>query len=314
MYNYCTLFDSRYLTRGLAMYESLKKHSEDFHLFIFAFNDVCLKILQKLNLDYVTIVSLEEFESEELLKLKAERSSTEYCWTCTPSVIKYCIENYKLKSCTYLDADLYFFTNPVVLIDEMNEKSVLITEHRYTPRYNQSKTSGIYCVQFMTFKNDKNGMIVLEWWRKACNKWCYDRPENGKFGDQKYLDDWPVRFHGIHVLQNSGGGLAPWNIQQYDLKDQNCKPIFYHFHQLKFLKDERVDLGDYTLNKIVIENFYKPYIIHLFEITKNIEKLDPNSDFNGIFDNRISLFREYFTRIKRLLKNSYNVYNLNYLI
>ena len=47
---FCTLFDSNYLTRGLAMYESLAKHCDDFHLFIFSFDDKCLEVLKKLKL------------------------------------------------------------------------------------------------------------------------------------------------------------------------------------------------------------------------------------------------------------------------
>ena len=168
MYRYCTLFDSNYLTRGLAMYESLKEHSNEFHLYVFAFDDRSYDLLNRLNYENITIISLSEFEDEELLRVKGDRTAAEYCWTCTPSIIKYSIETYNLDSCTYLDADLYFFSNPSVLIEEMSEKSVLITEHRYTPTYDQSATSGIYCVQFMTFKNNVSGLKVLNWWRDAC--------------------------------------------------------------------------------------------------------------------------------------------------
>ena len=63
MYNYCTLFDSNYLTRGLAMYESLKRYSNNFHLYIFAFDDGSYKLLKKLGLEYVTIISLKDFEN-----------------------------------------------------------------------------------------------------------------------------------------------------------------------------------------------------------------------------------------------------------
>ena len=121
----------------------------------------------------------------------------------------------------------------------MGEKSVLITEHRYTKEYDQSRTSGIYCVQFMTFKNDKNGMEALNWWRNACIEWCYSRFENGKFGDQKYLDDWLNRFKGVHSLKNLGGGVAPWNIQQYDLSKKEFELIFYHFHGFKILENHK---------------------------------------------------------------------------
>ena len=47
MMNFCTLFDSFYLSRGLALYESIKEHTEDFHLYIFAFDDITYEILNK---------------------------------------------------------------------------------------------------------------------------------------------------------------------------------------------------------------------------------------------------------------------------
>ena len=314
MLNYCTLFDSNYLTRGLAMYESLKKHSDSFHLYVFAFDELSYKLLKKMSLSDMSVISLDEFEDEELLKIKGDRSAGEYCWTCTPSTILYCIDTYDLESCTYLDADLYFYSNPIVLTEEMRDKSVLITEHRYTPEYDQSTTSGVYCVQFMTFKNDINGRKVLEWWRNSCNDWCYARFEDGKFGDQKYLDDWTSRFDGVHELQNLGGGVAPWNVQQYDLLDDEFRLIFYHFHNFKFLENARVELGGYKLKKSVIDKLYKPYIRHLDELTERLKKYDDKNDYNGIVKKSSLDWKDVFRYIRRKIKGSYNIFDKHKLM
>lgn len=311
--NYCTLFDSNYLTRGLAMYESLKKHSDSFHLYIFAFDDRSLELLRRLNLEFVTVVSLKEFEDDELLALKSGRSAGEYCWTCTPSIIKYSIEHYNLDSCTYLDADIYFFANPLVLIEEMGAKSVLITEHRYTPKYDKSLENGIYCVQFMTFKNDTNGMKVLNWWREACNAWCYARSEDGKFGDQKYLDDWTTRFEGVHVLQNLGGGVAPWNVQQYKLEEKPFELVFYHFHNFRFLPNDYVELGHYQLRKADLEILYKPYVKHLIEIKNKLENLGESYDYHNTSKPKND-WKTPLRNLKRKLKGIYNIYKQNYLM
>ena len=312
-YNYCTLFDSNYLTRGLAMYESLKKNSDDFHLYIFPFDDRSLNLLKKLDLESVTIISLKEFEDNDLLKVKNDRTKTEYCWTCTPSIIKYCIEKYQLYNCTYLDADLYFFSKPSVLIEEMGNKSVLITEHRYTKEYDQSATSGIYCVQFMTFINDANSMKVLDLWRNACNKWCYARFENGKFGDQKYLDNWTKQFVGIHELKHLGGGVAPWNIQQYKLEKKPFELIFYHFHSFKYLPNDKVDLGNYKLRKTDLLMLYKPYLLHLEKIKIEILNVDDSYDYHGTSKLETD-WKKPLRNLNRRIKQCYNIYNINYIL
>jgi hypothetical protein len=71
---YVTLFDSNYLTRGLVMYRSLLRHAGEFHLWIICFDDLAYQILQQLNLEKVTLVSLSEFEDSELLRIKPQRT------------------------------------------------------------------------------------------------------------------------------------------------------------------------------------------------------------------------------------------------
>ncbi|MEO6456363.1 MAG: hypothetical protein ABIN97_19960 [Ginsengibacter sp.] len=296
MNNFCTLFDSNYLSKGMLMYESLIKHEPASHLYIFPFDDKAYQVLKNLNLSNATIIKMSDFENDKLLAVKITRTATEYCWTCTPSIIDYTLQTYQVTSCTYLDADLFFYNSPAVLINEMpSEYSVLITPHRYTPQYDQADTSGIYCVQFITFKNNMDSLKVLEWWRDACINWCYNKTEDGKFGDQKYLDDWPQRFEGIvWVLKNIGGGVAPWNVQQYRFSKTNKNKIdgienstgnafeliFFHFHGLSFQKIKssfyesqaiKFKTG-YLLSDNCISVIYTPYIKQLLSKAHFIQK------------------------------------------
>ena len=294
--NFCTLFDSNYLTRGLVMYDSLVAHCPDFHLYVFAFNQTAFEVLTQLNLPHMTVISLNDFEDPELLAVKPERSRAEYCWTCTSSTIHYVLENFEVENCTYLDADLCFYSNPKVLIDEMEAsgKSVLITSHRYTRRYDQSLLRGKYCVQFMYFKNNAEGREVLDWWRARCLEWCYNRVEDGKFGDQKYLDDWCTRFPSVHELEHLGGGLAPWNCQQYAFKgefssielsqDSKSYPaVFFHFHGVKLYEDGNVIFAprSYVLSTQVRRLFYIPYHHALKQKAKELASSFPDIDLQG---------------------------------
>lgn len=284
MYNFCTLFDINYIHRGLALHNSLKKHCPQFHLWILCMDEDVFSVLEKLNLDSVTLIKLKDFEDEDLLKVKNERTKGEYCWTCASNFIWFLLhEHHEIEAVTYLDADLYFFNDPKILIEELGDDDVLITEHRYTKKYDQTKTSGKYCVQFMTFKNNEQGMHILEWWRQQCIQWCFARFEDGKFGDQKYLDDWMERFEGVHVLQNIGGGVAPWNVQQYEIskdgddifvseKNNKLRLVFYHFHSLKFIEGRRLYLGIYELPISSKKLLYTIYLSELFLVEKELFK------------------------------------------
>ncbi len=274
MLNFCTLFNINYLAKGVALYQSLLKTCPQFHLYIFAFDDLSHKILTEQNLDHATIISLAEFEDEGLLAVKKTRSVAEYCWTCTPFTVKYCIEKYNLDHCTYVDADVYFHKNPSVLIDSMGNDSVLITPHNYFREYDQSAVSGIYCVQFVTFKNDENGRRVLDWWADACLKWCYARYEDGKMGDQKYLDCWPYVFDGVYICKDTRACAAPWNAINYNTAEIVNDIVFYHFHDLQRISDGTWFTGSYKLPKVVIDKIYNPYI----ELLETEDKKHPGVD------------------------------------
>jgi len=320
MYNFCTLFDTHYISRGITMYSSLEKHCADFHIYIFAFNDKALHILKSLQLKHATIISLQEFEDEKLLKVKPTRSIGEYCWTSTSSTILYVIEKYKVENCTYLDADLYFYSSPKPIFDELGTNSILLTEHRYTKLHNKSKTAGKYCVQFITFKNDERGLKALRWWRERCLEWCFAYYEDGKFGDQLYLEDWTERFEGVHVMKHLGGGLAAWNIQQYDIFENNDKlfgkekgggevfeVIFYHFHYLRFFTDNKIELGRRPLSNEVLQYFYKPYIRLLEKTKAEISHIDSSFDPHGSSENKF-VWKTPILYLYRKLRGTYYIF------
>ena len=294
MLNFCTLYNSNYAAKGLAMYWSLRRVCPEFMLYVFAFDDVLAEALKKMALPQMTVITLAEFEDEELLRVKPTRTAGEYCWTCSSSTIYYCLTHFGIDHCTYIDSDMYFYANPQVLIDEMGDDDVLITSHRYSPQYQSEEKAGKYCVQFMTFKNSENGMKVLKWWRDRCLEWCYNRYEDGKFGDQKYLDDWTTRFEGVHELQHLGGGVAPWNMQQYTFRQQGDQYIgteiatgkefplvFFHFHACHCYRKgwmREFQYVWYEWNKKNWDVLFKAYAKELIHAYRAMRKTDKNID------------------------------------
>jgi len=268
----CTLFDSNYLLKAVALQRSLLATSADFHLTCFCFDEAAQTVIEALELPRLSTVSLTELEGfdRDLRSVKEDRSAVEYCWTATPAVARYVLGNRpEVGEVTYVDADLMFFADPEPLFDEMGDASVLIVPHRHSPEYAHHVINGIYNVEFLVFRRPGHGEQVLEWWHDRCIEWCYYRLEDGKLGDQKYLDDWPERFDRVHVLAHKGGGLAPWNLSQYDvhvhgdaiLVDDDPL-IFFHYHGLRLRQNGRHRLAPpgYVLSRGARELVYAPYL------------------------------------------------------
>jgi len=240
----------------------MKRHVGDSVLWIICADDSAYDVLVGLDLHGVRLLKLSELETEELLNVKSTRTIREYYWTLTPFSPRFVFEADSLvKRVTYVDADLWFCKNPKPIFDEFEAsgKKVLITDHAYAPEYDKSATSGQYCVQFIIFERD-NGEEVRKWWEERCVEWCFAREENGKFGDQKYLEEWPIIFDPlVHVLQNKEQAMAPWNAIRFPYSDA----IFYHFQGLRIITENAIEVGSYPLPRPLVNNIYKPYFADL---------------------------------------------------
>ncbi len=270
--HYVTLFDSTFLPHGLALHRSMLRHAGDFHLWVIAMDDAARHALEQLALEHVTVLPLPDVENPALLSVKEGRSRGEYCWTLTPFTpsIVFAADP-AAQRVTYLDSDLWFVGNPSPLFAELEAsgRSVLITDHAYAAEYDQSALSGRFCVQFMPFVRDA-GADVMTWWQDRVIEWCFARFEDGKFGDQKYLDDWPERFPAdVHVLQQQSAMQAPWNAARFDPADA----LVFHFHELRTMGADRVRLGHYRIPPETLSAIYDPYLVDLAESLDRLRRI-----------------------------------------
>jgi len=289
MYYFCTYFDSNYLVKGLALYRSLVHHAKTFRFWVLCFDELAYEVLRELALPEVEPISLKEFEEGdlELLETKGNRSCIEYYFTCTPSLPLFVLRNHpEVDAITYLDADLFFFSDPSPIYRELDRGSVLIVEHRFPPHLRHREIYGIYNVGLLCFRRDDVALECLRWWRSRCLEWCYDRVEDARFADQKYLDDWPDRFSRVVVLEHKGAGLAPWNTGNYSLHWENhqvfvdSEPLlFFHFHGLKRLRpwlyDPNLRRYGARADLLLKRRVYGPYIRELEEVGRWISAFLP---------------------------------------
>lgn len=272
MEHYVTLFDSLFLPQGLALYLSMERYIKNYNLWVLCIDDTTFDVLKKLHLPNVSLIRLSDVETPQLKKVKLERTQGEYCWTLTPFTPGFVFElDTSIQRVTYVDADIWFLKSPQPIFDEfeLSRKDVLITDHAYAPEYDQSSLSGYYCVQFIIF-NRFGAEKIRSTWEKECLDWCYSRSEDGKFGDQKYLDNWPEKFkENVHVLSNKEWMLAPWNISRFPYGNA----IIYHFHGLRVLNTNHVYLSTYKIPFNVLKYIYNPYLENLSDARKILKEV-----------------------------------------
>ena len=321
---YCTLFDSFYLSRGLALIDSLMTSDPGFSLLVFAMDDLTANVLLDLKNPALVVKTMADLEDAELLGVKPSRSIAEYCWTCTPKTILYALQVLGWEHCTYIDADIYFFSDPSPLFKKI--ENILIVPHRFSADFSRLKQSGKYCVQFNYFHNNPEGLKALKWWKDACIEWCFDRYEDGKFGDQKYLDDWTERFSGVLSLAHEGGGVAPWNLAHYSVngsfKNRNLEitkistsekwpVVFYHFHALKLYAENRVQLGRFRISKNVIDLIYSPYIKKLWAIEQDLVRKWSPQGYRSVTTPEPVGLRAWLSRVKTWLTGKQHIYKIS---
>ena len=274
--HYCTYFDHRYLPRGMVMMDSIRKFAPSSVFHILALDDTCAEVLREMNDAGIEITTLAELEAADpdLLAIKPTRTLIEYYFTITPCFPRHVLRNHpEIDLLSYIDSDTCFFADPELIFAEIGDASVAITPHRFSPERLHLATFGLFNVGWITWRNDREGLACLETYRSDCIAWCYDRAEDDRFGDQKYLDRWPAHYPNLKCLDHPGINAAAWNINSHRISDVgdilflgDKRLVFWHYHGLRETPDGwQHSFDDATLaaHPMLMERIYIPYIRRL---------------------------------------------------
>lgn len=281
-HQYCTYFDSNYLPRGVLMIRSLLRHDPTAVVHVLCLDDVCAKALAALDLPLRILPLQTLLEADPAFARSREnRTLVEWYFTATSCLVHYLTQQHpEMQRLTYLDADLYFYASPEVMLDEARDASVHIVEHRFSPAWAQLTVYGRFNVGWITFTTGEEGCAVITDYRERCLEWCHDRLEGDRFGDQKYLDRWPERFPNCCVSQLQGANVAWWNLANAQPRRLGQRLfigsellLFFHFQEIKrdaegryATKREASEYGAY------FDLVYAPYVA---ELTRTDVELAP---------------------------------------
>jgi hypothetical protein len=309
--NFVTFFDRNYLPQGIALYLSMVRHLPHFKLWIVCVDDDTFKVIDQMEDPRIVAIDFDSFENDHLKQARTNRSYVEFLWTLTPFISSYVfnVDN-SIDRVTYIDADMYFLRNPkeIYTFFDLSGCSALITSHDFSSKHDHGDKNGKFCVQFMPF-NRNGSAAILEWWGERCLESCSSKAENGVFGDQKYIEEWPGMFPDLVAIYPSiGSFLAPWNMDKYPPK----AGYIYHFHSLRILKDKKVALvnADYTVPDDFIKEVYKPYLSDLSCAQTMLDTLGLTLKPQGQ-DSEFNSLRYILKFIKSLGKTSRSIQKIN---
>ncbi len=247
------------------MIESLQSLKIDFSLYLLCLDNYTYSYFEEKKNKYsqIILIKLKNIEKyfDQLKKAKKNRTTIEYYFTLSPFLPSYIFEYYKTPHICTLDADIKFYSSPERIFNYLQNYSIVITPHKFSPENLDLIVFGKNNVSFQIFKNDNIGNECLYIWRNQCLNWCKDYldEECSRFADQKYLDNWEILFFpNVMVLNDNVSGLAAWNLNNYNIKfidniflSNNEKIIFYHFHGFQILTN-RISSSSFEVYKVKI--------------------------------------------------------------
>jgi hypothetical protein len=297
---FCIILSKYRLYQGIALYRSLVYNYPEFKMVILCVDDETHEICSKLGLERATLLKEADLLNEALIIAKGNRRLNEYCWTLKPFLLEYVLQRFNnAANVIYMDADICFFNDPKPLFNQ-NAYNILLSEHDYLDKDLEVEAfCGKYNSGFIVFRNCPTSLKALSWWKDKCLDWCYDVADEEKFGDQKYLEKFPVIFDKVYSIATPGINIAPWNDSKYmfqyrgsDIYVNDSKLICYHFCGFRVMDKNTYALlvGNQNPNPII----HNPYTAVLQQVIKDMDAAAPN--FEGYFvekqfQNRIRIYK-----------------------
>jgi len=236
----CTVSDINYLTKGLTLYESLLKNTNNFVLHYLCIDDKTYNKIVRFDSSTLKIYNLKDLllNDESLNKLKTSQYNY-FCWSLSSYFSNFLLHKLN-KDITYIDSDIYFHQSLDIILDEIGDRDVGIFRHRQFPMESY-RPEGLFNVGVVHFKCSDLGIKTSDWWKDSVLH--KKHPEYATCGDQKYLDYFPILCpkESIYIDVNIGHG-APWMWQLYNFIDKDTimwgdlkqKLIFTHFSQFEY--------------------------------------------------------------------------------
>ena len=241
-----TICSNNYLAYAKVLANSLQNHEPDLQFFIF----LCDERNAEINYNGLAneVIPLSEIESE-LLFLAAKYNIIELNTCVKPRAFEYLFNERKVEQAFYFDPDIKIYNSITGLLDQLENSSIVLTPHIYTPipfdhkkpTENHFLNFGIYNLGFIGLKNNEESRRFLSWWKGHTYTRGYIDVYKGIFVDQLPVNLVPIFFRDVTVIKSKACNMAPWNLHERYLTvkegqyvvNETEPLVFFHFSSFK---------------------------------------------------------------------------------
>ena len=95
---YCTIFDKNYLYQGVALYQSLKSHTDGFNLYALCMDETAYSLIKSMDLKGLIAVHVEDILTATLERVQGRTTKGQFCWVCQPIICQHVLANFNENS------------------------------------------------------------------------------------------------------------------------------------------------------------------------------------------------------------------------
>lgn len=214
---FCCVADSQYLPFFFALVENLRSvHRGSLEIHLLAVDSgVAPAVAAQYPELGIRLYTPQDVWTPAEWKRIARRPRNLQALSSKPRIFLKARQNSDAEALFLLDLDMYFFRSPARLNSAFGNGHTLFFP-QWSDRFTWARLHGIFNSGMVGAK--KGAEPFISWWSHACWISCELDVEQGRFGDQAFIDQAILYFDGIQIYRDFDEDVAPWNSRTLGLQ------------------------------------------------------------------------------------------------
>lgn len=216
----CTIVANNYLAQARVFARSFLEHHPQAIVYVLLAGRRDPEFL-KANEPF-TLIPVEDLGIAGLPALCFRYSVLEFCTAVKPFFLEYLLTQKGHEHVLYFDPDIVFYAQADPLYEELSRHAIVLTPHLTDPLPDDGllpderviQRSGTYNLGFIAVRKTPLVQDFLRWWQDRLRWFCFCRPEQGMFVDQRWIDLVPGLFPDVGIVTDPGCNVAYWNLHK----------------------------------------------------------------------------------------------------